>query len=72
MHLYHQKEYYDTQEPVLILVPIYELDDVLNWNGKDEYNVMAMMLKEKITTKEYWKPPIDMFIKWRGESHHIT
>lgn len=41
MYLERQKDYYDNQ-PVLVLIPIYGINDVLNWNGTDEYDVMAI------------------------------
>lgn len=37
-----QKEYIDCDPPRLILVPIMELGQVLDWNGKDDYDVMAI------------------------------
>lgn len=42
MYLERQGDFYDGENPVLILVPIYDLDQVLDWNGTDDYPVMAI------------------------------
>ena len=41
MYLERQGDYFD-REMVLITIPIYGLDQVLNWNGTDAYNVLAI------------------------------
>lgn len=41
MYLERQGDYYDRQ-PVLITIPIYEINDLLDWNGTDGYDVMAI------------------------------
>lgn len=43
MYLAQQAWYYE-RDPALIIIPILEIRDVLNWNGKDAYNVMAVTL----------------------------
>lgn len=42
MYLERQADFFDGENPVLILVPIYDLDQVLGWNGTDAYPVMAI------------------------------
>ena len=42
MYLERQGDYYDNQQPALIMIPICEIGEVLDWNGTDEYDVMAI------------------------------
>jgi hypothetical protein len=42
MYISNKKKYYDNQQPILIAILILPIGDVLDWNGTDEYDVMAI------------------------------
>jgi hypothetical protein len=42
MYLSLQQEYFDGGSPNIVIIPLLPLPDVLNWNGSDEYDVMAV------------------------------
>jgi hypothetical protein len=48
MYLERQKDFFDGNSPRLILVPVYGLEDLLNWNGTDEYDVMAITVGDRL------------------------
>ena len=45
-YFFLQKQYYDAKPPSILLIPLLDLDRVLNWNGTDEYDVMAITCGE--------------------------
>jgi hypothetical protein len=44
MYLERQGDFWDSNPPILVIVPIMELADVLDWNGTAEYDVMAISI----------------------------
>lgn len=42
MYLEQQKEFFDSNPPRLIIIPILVVEKLLDWNGTDEYDVMAI------------------------------
>jgi hypothetical protein len=52
MYLDRQQDYFDGGSPNIIIIPLLPLCDVLNWNGKDEYDVMAVTCGDQYTAWE--------------------
>lgn len=42
MYLERQHDFFDSDPPKLILIPVLDLGQVLNWNGTEEYEIMAI------------------------------
>ena len=45
-YLFRQGTHYDSQPPSMLTIPLLDLEDVLGWNGTDEYDVMAITFGE--------------------------
>ena len=45
-YLFLQGTYYDSKPPSMLTIPLLDLEDVLGWNGTDEYDVMAITFGE--------------------------
>ena len=45
-YFFLQEIYYGAKPPSIILIPVLDLSKVLNWNGTDEYDVMAITCGE--------------------------
>lgn len=47
-YLFLQGAHYDSRPPSMITIPLLEIEDVLDWNGTDEYDVMAITLERTL------------------------
>lgn len=46
LYLFMQGTYYDSNPPSMLIIPLLPMEDILGWNGTDEYNVMAITFGE--------------------------